>query len=129
MTSRILSGIMVLALALTLAAVGGCKGGTAGKIVGTWSYDHTESSMFSDKAITLKVFKEWLITFKADGTYEESSLMGAQTTPTTAKGTYTLKDNAIVRSANPMPLEIISVTKDELVFSSVKGTKQIFKKK
>ncbi|MBP7736995.1 MAG: lipocalin family protein [Spirochaetes bacterium] len=129
MTSRILSGITALALTLTLAAVGGCKGGTAGKIVGTWSYDHTESSMFSDKAISLKVFKEWIITFKADGTYEESSLMGAQTTPTAVKGTYTFKDNKIIRDKNPMPLEIISVTKDELVFSSVKNTKQFFKKK
>jgi hypothetical protein len=129
MTSRILTGITLLALALTLGAVSGCKGGNAGKIVGTWSYDHTESSMFSDKAISLKVFKEWNITFKADGTYEESSLMGAQTTPTAVKGTYTFKDNKIIRDKNPMPLEIISVTKDELIFSSVKNTKQIFKKK
>lgn len=129
MSSRILSGITVLALAMVLTAGSGCKGGQAGKIIGTWSYDHTESKMFSDKAITLKVFKEWLITFKADGTYEEQSLMGAQTAPTTAKGTYTLKGDTIVRSANPMPLNIITVTGDELVFSSVKNVNQYFKKK
>ena len=129
MITRILSGITVLALALILGAGIGCKGGADKKIVGTWSYDHTESSMFSDKAISLKVFKEWNITFNADGTYEESSLMGAQTTPTAVKGTYTFKDNKIIRDKNPMPLEIISETKDELVFSSVKNTKQFFKKK
>ena len=129
MKSRMLSGCMVFALALALAAVSGCKGGTDKKIIGTWSYDHTESKMFSDRAITLKVFNEWTITFKADGTYEEKAVMGAAKAPDVASGTYTFKDNKIIRSKNPMPLEIISVTKDELVFSSVKNTKQFFKKK
>ncbi len=129
MKSRILSSITVLALALALAAVSGCKGGMDKKIIGTWSYDRTESKMFSDKAITLKVFKEWLITFKADGTYEESSIMGAQKTPTVVSGTYTLKGNTITRSKNPMPMEIVSVTGDELVITNVKNVNQFFKKK
>jgi hypothetical protein len=130
MTTRILTSITVLALALVLAAGIGCgKFGTEKKIIGTWSYDHTESKMLSDKAITLKVFNEWIITFKADGTYDEQSLLGAQKTPTVVNGTYTLKGNTIVRSKNPLPLEIISVTGDELVFSSVKNVNQYFKKK
>lgn len=129
MKSRMLSGCMVFALALALAAVSGCKGGTDKKIIGTWSYDHTESKMFSDRAITLKVFNEWTITFKADGTYEEKAVMGAAKAPDVASGTYTFKDNKIIRSKNPMPLEIIKVTGDELVFSSVKNVNQYFKKK
>ncbi|HOT45830.1 MAG TPA: hypothetical protein PLM53_01890 [Spirochaetota bacterium] len=129
MTSRILSGFMVFALALTLVAGIGCKGGMDKKIIGTWSYDHTESKMFSDRAITMKVFNEWTITFKADGTYEERAVMDAAKAPDVASGTYTFKDNKIIRSKNPMPLEIIRVTGDELVFSSVKNVNQFFKKK
>jgi hypothetical protein len=123
------SGFMVVALALALAAVSGCKGGTDKQIIGTWSYDHTESKMFSDRAISMKVFNEWIITFKADGTYEEKAVMGAAKAPDVASGTYTFKDNKIVRSKNPMPLEIIKATGDELVFSSVKNVNQFFKKK
>lgn len=128
MASRMLSPVVVFAL--VLAAGSGCgKGGTAGKIIGTWSYDHTESRMISDRAISIKVFNEWTITFKSDGTYEEKAIMATQKTPDVANGTYTLKGNTIIRSKNPMPLEIIKVTKDELVLSSVKNVSQFFKKK
>ncbi|MBP7736237.1 MAG: hypothetical protein KA369_09720 [Spirochaetes bacterium] len=100
----------------------------AKKLVGTWSYEKTETNLTGKKPFAMKVFSEWLMTFNADGTYREKSKLGDKQKPEVS-GTYQVQGDLIVRSENAVKMRILALTDRELVITSAANTKIFFKKK
>jgi hypothetical protein len=100
----------------------------AKKLIGSWSYEKTETNLTGKKPFSMKVFSDWMITFKADGTYSEQSKLGDKKQPD-VNGTYQVKSDMIVRSKNAVTMQILVLNEKELVITSAKNTKIFFKKK
>ncbi len=114
--------------AVIIFAVAPARAMDAKKLVGTWSYEKTETNLTGTKPFAMKVFSEWLMTLNADGTYLEKTKLGDKREPD-VKGTYRVQGDLILRSQNPVKMRILVLTDRELVITSAVNTKIFFKRK
>ncbi len=114
--------------AVVVFAVAPVRAMDAKKLVGTWTYEKTETNLTGTKPFAMKVFAEWLMTFNADGTYLEKTKLGDKKEPD-VRGAYRVQGDLIVRSENPVKMRILVLTDRELVITSAANTKIFFKRK